>query len=390
MPDQPISAGSRWTEDVLRPWLLKTDDVPEQMVARMLAEESKLDAKKLFSMLVSSIDLPLSEFPDYAQDHFAETGKIPDWVDPEAVLRGQRIFADHGPLMLITLFYKALPTLYLTKSGAPVLEMTGRLTNQSGDQQIFSRRIAESGQFLIDVMTSGSLVEGGKGIQTTQRVRIIHAIIRNFLPKERYEDVYGVKPINQLHMALTLMTFSMSMLDGVKKYGIKFTDQEEKDYLHAWRLIGHIQGIDASLLPDTPQEGRDLLEMILKMEQGPSEAGKKLTQAVIHFAEEALKGKAFDASPVVMIRYLMGDTRAEMLGVPVNNGCMARIAPGFMQKFFGALDRFEDLGGDKQKLVDDISMGVVHGLVGYFNMRSKKKVNIPKELQEKWGMSLSQ
>ena len=377
---------SKWTSEALSPFLHVTDPEPEALITKILSESSKLEAKTLFSRLIAQVDLPVSEFPEYAQTFFTETRQLPDWADPERILRGQQVFVDHGPYMLLILFYKSLPTLYLVETGAAVLVHTSRLTNTSEKRAIFSRRIAESGQFLIDVMTPQSLQPGGKGIETTQRVRIIHASIRNFLPKERYEDVYGVKPINQLHMAITLMTFSLSMIDGLKKLGINLSKQQEEDFLHAWKVVGYIQGIQEELIPDNVAEGRALLEKILEMEEGKSEAGILLTEALVGFAEDALKGKALDATPSIMIRTMIGNRRAELLGVSTQNGCLARITPGFMKGWFGFIESLEDLGGNQLEIFDEVSMSITHALVGYFNRSKNEKMRIPEMMKERWGL----
>ena len=377
---------SRWTDELLISMRQVTDPVAEKTVDQLLKDQGPGAVHQLFKTLISQVRLPLSEFPSSTQAYFEKSATFPERAKLDQIERGQQVFVDHGPLMLLCLFYLSLPTLYLVKTGTPVLAMTGRLTGRDNEETIFTRRVRETGQFLIDVMTHGSLRPGGLGIETSQRIRLIHAAIRRFLPKDMFEEVYQVKPINQLHQAITLMTFSISMIEGLEKFGVKLTKQEQEDFLHAWNFIGHLQGIRTELLPKNVSEGKALKKRILELEAGPSPEGESLTRALLTFAENAVKGEKYDAAPAVLMRYMMGDQWSEMLGIPAHSGCRARFLPRFLRKTFGLLDKIEEVGMPR-KLADRFSMALIRAEVEFFNPDKQEKGRIPRELLEKWGLT---
>ena len=60
---------------------------------------------------------------------------------------------------------------------------------------------------------------------------------------------YGV-PINQEDIAVTLLAFSVNVLYGIElSLGRPLPAQEMADYLHLWRLIGWLMGLDEQINP---------------------------------------------------------------------------------------------------------------------------------------------
>ena len=58
----------------------------------------------------------------------------------------------------------------------------------------------------------------------------------------RWDDEWGT-PINQEDLAGTLMTFSIQILDGFKKFKIPISEKDQEAYLHVWKVIGHVMGV---------------------------------------------------------------------------------------------------------------------------------------------------
>ena len=67
---------------------------------------------------------------------------------------------------------KSLPEAYVCANGAKVLYTTGRMTEQSGNLNVFTRRLMETAQFVINVCSPGGLSDTGSGIITAQKVRL--------------------------------------------------------------------------------------------------------------------------------------------------------------------------------------------------------------------------
>jgi len=93
--------------------------------------------------------------------------------------------------------------------------MTGRLMEDRDRYERLARRIAETAFFLMEVMSKDGLVApNGRGLQAIRRVRLIHAAVRKFIPPNRWDDAWG-KPLNQEDLTVTLMTFSITMIDAM-------------------------------------------------------------------------------------------------------------------------------------------------------------------------------
>jgi hypothetical protein len=69
-------------------------------------------------------------------------------------------------------------------------------------------------------------------------VRLIHSAIRHFIGSGVWDEALG-RPINQEDMAITLLTFSVSVLDGLRRFKIREAPEREEAYLHHWKVIGH-------------------------------------------------------------------------------------------------------------------------------------------------------
>src|SRR5690606_21151437 len=136
--------------------------------------------------------------------------------DQAAIAPGQELFAEHGPLILMCLGHYSLPAAYAAAKGVEVLHRTAYLEKRP------AKRLFETTQMVIDVMSPGGLAAAGRGVRTAQKVRLMHAMVRHLIqhdPEQPWDASLGV-PINQEDLAGTLMTFSWLTLDGLAKLGV--------------------------------------------------------------------------------------------------------------------------------------------------------------------------
>ena len=95
------------------------------------------------------------------------------------------------------------------------------------------RRVMETGQFLFDVLSVGSLGENGKGRRTIQKVRLMHAAVRRLI-KERtkqqpdlWDSDWGT-PINQEDLAGTLLAFWYVVADPMRRLGVHVPPRRQR------------------------------------------------------------------------------------------------------------------------------------------------------------------
>ena len=99
---------------------------------------------------------------------------------------------------MTSLFCASLPFAYAAAQGVEVLERMSQLA----DPKTVARRIAETGQMLLDVSEPGALAPGGRGHRTVRTVRLLHAVIRARLtmtmnPEPRHTDSINERPLGQ-------------------------------------------------------------------------------------------------------------------------------------------------------------------------------------------------
>lgn len=375
----------KWTDDLLDRKRLLMDPLADQVVAEIVDRNGEEAAFRVFDLLIRNIEMPIEDLPDEVDTFVNETDRLPAWADWQQIETSEELFLDHGPKFLLFLYYKSLPQLYTDAKGAEVLVRTGRLSHKEGDHRIFTRRIAETGQFMMDVMARDGLKPGSEGIRSIQKVRLIHAAIRRFLKNRGWDRERLGEPINQEDLALTLMSFSVSPLEGLGQFGIHEDPQKMEAYMHTWRAVGSLLGVDEDLLPNSLAEGQSLMEKILDRQSAPSEAGRLLAKALVEFARETLPSERLDDAPVYLIRKLIGRKRADMLNVHVEYGCLGITVPLIVRKWFTMGERLEDrIDGPLRVLVDRLSEETVRAMVGYFDQTKKRKFTIPPEMYKRW------
>lgn len=379
-----MDATERWPDTLLDQQRQHADPLADEVVAQIVAQEGPEESRRLFDTLIRHLETPVDTLPPVINDFILATRQLPEWTDWKKVDMAHNLFLDHGPKFLIALYYKSLPLLYSDAKGAEVLVRTSRLTREDRSLKIFARRIAETGQFLIDVMTRGGLREG-PGIRSIQKVRLIHASIRHFLNQEGWNDEALGRPINQEDMAITLMTFSVALTDALEQFDIEERSERLEAFLHTWTAIGHNMGVRAELLPRNLEEGQQLLARILERQSASSEAGQLLTDALIDFGRETLQSDKLKAAPDAFIRFFIGQERARLLGIAPNYGCLAFLAPELLRSVFRIGERLEDkIEGPISLALDHLSRKTALAMVDHFNKFKGRKFHIPDEMGKAW------
>ncbi|MEZ5392150.1 MAG: oxygenase MpaB family protein [Bryobacterales bacterium] len=330
----PIAGGAeQWTDAFLDQARLLGDAPADAAVRRVVESGSLGRVNRLLRTLVENDQPPPGDLPAPVAEYLATTAVLPSWADANTILAGQQVFVRHGPLCLAALACGSLPLCYAQRSEARVLGTTQKLVQHE------QRRILETAQFVIDVMQPGGLSPRGRGVRTVQKVRLMHAAIRNLLRTPPPVDAPAVAtsleqvllatpwevadgaPISQEDLAFTLQTFGVSILGSLDRFGVELTVGEREAYLHAWSVAGSLLGVSEDLLPSNETEARTLFAKIQRRRQGASEEGRALTRAVERFIEGALRDRGVGGSIIaprltrMTIRELIPEHTAYLLDV---------------------------------------------------------------------------
>ena len=175
------------------------------------------------------------------------------------------------------------------------------------------------------------------------------------------------------------------MLRSLERMGCELTDAERRAYYHAWRVVGYVMGIDERLLPEAPEEGARLQQVLERRLYGASAEGKALTQALLQLMEHVIPGNIFDGMPATLMRSLLGERTAELLAVP--GGSWTRLMVGPLRLLGWVSDGMVDLHGPMgARLAGMFGRRLVEGLFWMNRGPERVPFRLPTELRASWNV----
>ncbi|MBC7450612.1 MAG: DUF2236 domain-containing protein [Cytophagales bacterium] len=277
---------------------------------------SSSDPKKLLADIAGiqfNYDIVSAErFPEYIVDYFNSTASFPDWLSERKILQSSVFFEQHGQSIMLCLMALSLPYCYAAGEDAEVLLLSQRIQNDT------RKRLAETGQFVYDVMDKEAFKPSGRGIRSIQKVRLMHAVVRHQIKAYGKWDKTSL-PINQESMAGTNLAFSLIILRGLNKLYIEVSADEEAAYLHRWNVIGYLMGVSEELLPEGIEESIVLEKLIRQRHFKESIAGKTLTKALTDVATDFFPDRKPDDLLFPLMHHLLGTEIADYIGIPKGN-----------------------------------------------------------------------
>jgi len=257
---------------------------------------------------------------------------------------------------------------------------TGRFVEKDDDFEVFSKRVADTLQFVVDTMSPKGLTKDGAGIVTTQKVRLIHSMVRYYIKKGDWNQEILGEPVNQEDLVGTLMSFGPIVLEGFRKLEMDITEKEADSYMHCWKIVGHILGIDNDLLVDSHKEGLELGEKIFKKQFGYSSEGEELINSLISFMEYVTPGDRFQRVPLVLVRFLLGEEISDEMKLPHSKA----ITDVFFEKFVGVMFRTKNTFVTKvlltRKLYSRLNSVFIKSVLYYYNRSEKSSLILPTPL----------
>ncbi len=373
---------SRWNDATLDAMRQVGDPLADEAVAKLLAKGNLKAVQSLMNTLIRN-DQPIpADLPPELQEYFAATEEftLPELARIEA---GERFFATHGPEILLTLGCFSLPAAYAARKGVQVLYRTAYLAKRP------NRRLFETTQMVVDVMTPGGLGPKGKGIRTAQKVRLMHAAVRHLIqndPERLWDSAKLGVPINQEDLAGTLMTFSEVVLQGLTALHIRYDEEGAAAYLDAWRAIGHIMGVRPEMIPDSLAEATLLTTTIHDRQIAPSDEGRLMTAALLEMMEANVPLKIFDDIPASLMRLLFEGYPgvADGLGIPehVLEDKLVAIATSIG----GRIASLIDAEAHRHRLLRGMSLAFIQFWINVDRGGNRTNFTIPDSLKTYWDL----
>ena len=319
-----------------------------------------------------------ADLPRVALDYLEATAAPPDWVDWEVMETARMFFIDNNVHISTALSFASMPACYAVPHVAKLLSATHSLDYPSN-------RMAATGQFTVYLMRPDAFEAGSRFIPAAQKVRLLHASIRHHLRREGAWDEaeWGV-PICQQDMIGGQMIFSIQVLDALHRLGVHLTDEEASAFYYAWRVVGAMLGVDQDAAPATLAAARDFSDLYMARYLGPSPEGAQLTRQLIDLYEQVVPGTLLDPIVPALIRYLMGETTADWLGVP-HSVVFDHVVPA-LPALLGVLESAEDASPIAAMLLDRLG-----ALTTMFELSSLTRgrvmhYSVPDHLKTEYGL----
>jgi hypothetical protein len=120
----------------------------------------------------------------------------------------------------------------------------------------------------------------GEGWRTSVHVRAMHALVNASFEPTWDTERWGL-PINQTDQASTLGLFDGVLIIGSRALGVPVSQEDSRALMHLWKYVGHLMGVDPDFLVDDEWERHRINYHVLMAQSGASEAGSRLSQAIV-------------------------------------------------------------------------------------------------------------
>ena len=314
-------------------------DRPADAVVESIVSLPKGEGWRLFELGLRGGSRAIPEAPRAMRDLLDEVATVPAWVDWPTCDRGGEMFMRAGVLGGAVLGARSIVLGYASPAGNKPLVLSGRLKEQA------LRRLNETARFVQAVSRPGGMRPFAEGWQITVKVRLIHAQVRRMiLESGKWNAGAWGAPVNQHDMAGTTLLFSVAILDGLRKLGLRLSADDAEPYIHLWRWVGQVIGVAPELQPTSEHDAMRLADLIAATMGPPDQDSRDLTKALFDAAwEGAVTPKQQrDAARQVLFgttlcRELIGDDLADGLLVPRNR---ARFAMPMVRRLVSGVERF--------------------------------------------------
>lgn len=237
---------------ILKEALQAGDDAMDQVIIWMM-KNPRLHRQYFETALFKGIEHLAKPIPEL-EKFFSHVTQAPAWLEQYKIEQALSFTYKLGINNGFILRDLSLMAGYLFPGFNQPLMLTGALKKQAGT------RLAETTKWWIDITEHNGLQRFNAGFTSTIYVRFIHALVRYQLKKsEKWDTQTWGLPINQFDLAMTNVAFSGVVLLGIRALGIFPNQQETESFLHFWKYIGWLMGIDDQWLVTQETEGWRLL-----------------------------------------------------------------------------------------------------------------------------------
>lgn len=299
-----------YTDSLFDELRLRQDELSDKAVLSLIQSEDLI--KLINSWQVIPDELP-QDFSSEVIQFFEFYKKKETSFEAITLERGQHFFQKNGDMYTAMLGFYSLPYCYAFADGAEVLVRSKRIIDLIGE------RLGETGSFVMEIFKPGAFITDKSAFLVCAKVRLIHAFSRFFIQKyaKDWSCTFG-NPINQEDMLGTNLAFSQIVLRGLLKLGIPVSEEEHRTVLAYWKWIGELMGIEVSFWPETAKEAFELDKHIRRRHMRASEAGQKLTRALLNFYQKSIPDPILSDQVEGIVSFFLGKEASKALSLQLN------------------------------------------------------------------------
>lgn len=255
----------------------EVDDLSDDLVKETYLKLPYPEASALIKKYSTSKISENADEPESLKRFFLQMQEVPNWFDEDLANNGARLCMRSGTNALIILrdfvLMGGYDYAYLNKP----LIFTGALKKGA------VKRLKDTLEFWIHVTREDALKVNSAAYQLIIRTRLMHSYARLKI-KEKGKDwdyeIWG-EPINFWDMIATSTGFSLVLMQGLKKLGVKISEKEEAGVFHLWKYIGYLLGIPTEFLPENRQQAVEQLYLWSTLQDQGDEDSVQLAQALL-------------------------------------------------------------------------------------------------------------
>ena len=380
-------------------WLHEADPLADDAVASLVSPSGDSIALERFIAGLYRGAPQSDDLPEPMRRFFEVTSALPSWTCQPRLESASDVFLDWGVLAIGAHICASLPETYVMPRVAKLLHLTRQL---DADPQHADRRLWFTVRMCFDVLARNGLGPKGEGMLALQRLRLIHAVVRLFV-QHRLEnphrlsklsstalwDVENGKPISQLELLHTLLTFSHVVIRALEILGAELTPYQREAYIHIWNVAGVQLGIRPELLPRDASDAAKMFDAIKTRYAAATPDAIELGRALIWFWTSLFPGHVRDDGRDLMcfvISRVLSPETAKMNGLDD----LPEFSPAAAHAVKTSLDAagrlctnaFEDVPGARQATALFISL-LMRAKTHEYEHQSGT-FDIPLELYERW------
>src|SRR4051812_33832467 len=302
------------------------DEAADALVQKLFESYGDKKARNIYLQLIHTFSLiDIQVLPEEIIEFHRENENNVEIDDPEKIDLAANYFQEFGHAMFLILICKSLPMLYTSYRGTKVLYETGYLVGKNQEAMV-ARRLMETAQFYIDIMSINSFQKNGYGFFAATKVRLIHSYVRRFMWDKGWNEKFSEEfdqPVCQEDMMGTLLAFSVLNVEGLKQMGMRVTDEEAEAIMYTWHIVGKLMGVKDEFNPSNFSDGQLLCNHLLHKEKKASEQNKALVDSILVFLRGIFTPniliktplKSQNKLPEILMSYFVGKELSPYIGL---------------------------------------------------------------------------